>query len=157
MYALSKSQIQRIVLGYIKDDILFEKIKDEIHSYVDDEFIKSVLNGVDPDTLDGLNEIAEWVKEHQDLYKTLKDIVDSNVERIDKIIEEHIKEQYGDLVKRIELIENANVEDLKNQISELKSELDELKSKSLVTAKTEEKTTSKIDAQFGGIGIKFVD
>ena len=54
--------------------------KDNISSMINAE-IKKVI-GTAPDTLDTLQEIAEWVNAHEDLYTTLKDIASQNTVKI---------------------------------------------------------------------------
>ena len=65
--------------------------EEKIHSAIEDALLNAMnytdkaiakVVGTAPDTLDTLQEIAEWVNTHEDLYATLKNIADQNTVKI---------------------------------------------------------------------------
>lgn len=122
LYGISERAIKDVVLKKLDDMDLFEKIQDSIYSYVNDEFIKKILDGIDPENIDGIKEISEWIKNHQDLYNELKDSVDKKVTGVQTefsnslenlkitILGEGVKDTYDTLVEIGTWIENHGTE-----------------------------------------------
>ena len=66
------------------DSMITNAVKDATEAF--NSRIDSLIDGA-PDTLDTLQEIAEWVKSHEDLYAILKNIADQNTVKINNEVD----------------------------------------------------------------------
>ncbi|MCM1217721.1 MAG: hypothetical protein NC548_24780 [Lachnospiraceae bacterium] len=126
MYGISEKVIEKIVLNYIEDQKLFDKLKDEISELIECVLIEKVIGENVNTNLDTFKEISEWVEKHE---SDISNFID------DKVSKEDFENSIQDMATQTWVNNN-------NFITEHQS-LDEVKSNILSNSESIQNLTKK--------------
>lgn len=149
MYGISERVIRKIVLEKMNDDLLFDKLKDEVEEYVTGDLIqyfvtpselenyytrqeidtqhKDLTNQIKADIVDTakedfdtLKEIGDWIEEHQDVYKALVSELGVKVNNSDFILAiSELKDKDKSILTDVTKISDEHKKDVNNLSTEI--------------------------------------
>ena len=151
MYGISERIIKKIILECLDDQLLFDKIKDEMAEFVQnggldseledfidkklskmkDEILARILDDEGlTDDIDSFKEVAKWISEHGEAVNELVKGFNDKLLQLEKDMKEEVENLQADYERKFEESEKKHNEDvatLQKQIEELSNNLSEFK------------------------------